>query len=207
MNDQKKRAPILPDRIVDPGSQPHAPPKWRGNLPHIYKEGCTYFLTFSLFDAVLKHVRRKRIIEADDNPECIATETDPNTLVGSCLLQDPRAATIVEDALLHFQGERYALSAWCVMPNHVHVVVTPFPGFSLPNILHSWKSYSAHEINSVLAREGKVWEEEAFDHLVRDEKAFEKFVNYAEDNPVTAGLCERPENWGFSSASYRQHRE
>jgi len=203
MIDQKKRAPILPNRIVDPGSQPHATPKWRGNLPHIYKEGCTYFVTFTLFDAVPKHVRRKRLIEADDRPELIAAEFDPKPMTGSCLLQDPRAATIAEDALLHFQGDRFALSAWCVMPNHVHVVVTPFREFSLPNLLHSWKSYSAHEVNKALAREGKVWEEEAFDHLVRNERAFSRFVNYTENNPVKARLCERPEDWAFGSARLR----
>ena len=203
MTDQNKRAPILPNRIVDPGSQPHATPKWRGNLPHIYKEGCTYFVTFTLFDAVPKHLRRKRLIEADDRTEVIAAEFDPKPMAGSCLLQDPRAATIAEDTLLHFQGERFALSAWCVMPNHVHVVVTPFREFSLPNILHSWKSYSAHGINKALAREGKVWEEEAFDHLVRDERAFSKFVDYTENNPVTARLCERREDWAFGSARLR----
>ena len=203
MSDRKKRAPISPDRIVDPGSRPHATPKWRGNLPHIYKEGCTYFVTFSLFDAVPKHVRRKRLIEADD-AEFFAAELDPKPLTGTCLLQDGRAATIVEDALLHFQGERYALSAWCVMPNHVHVVVTPFPGFSLPKILHTWKSYSAHEINSAFSRKGKVWEEEAFDHLIRNERAFSKFVDYTENNPVPAGLCERPEDWAFSSARFQK---
>ena len=121
-------------------------------------------------------------------------------MTGSCLLTVSKTASIVENALLHFQGERYALSAWCVMPNHVHVVVTPFPGFSLPSILHSWKSFSAHEINNALGRKGRVWEEEAFDHLVRNELAFDKFVSYTEKNPVTAGLCHRPEDWAFSSA-------
>jgi len=207
MNDQRKPAPILPDRIVDPGSQPHATPKWRGNLPHIYKEGCTYFVTFGLVDAVAGHLRKKGRVDLGDNPERIAKELDPSPLLGSCLLNDSKAASIVEDTLLHFQGERYALSAWCVMPNHVHALVTPFPGFTLPKILHSWKSFSAHEINRALGREGRVWEEEAFDHLVRNEQAFGAFVDYTENNPVKAGLCERPGDWAFSSARYRERSE
>ena len=93
--------------------------------------------------------------------------------------------------------------AWSLMPNHVHLVVTPYSGFTLPKILHSWKSYSAHEINKALAREGNVWEEEAFDHLVRNERALSKFVDYTENNPVAAGLCERPEDWAFSSGRFR----
>jgi len=204
MTDQKKPAPIFPARIVDPRFQPHTSPKWRGNLPHLYKEGCTYFVTFSLIDAVAGHIRRKRRLETDNEPETVAKELDPNPSIGCCLLKDPKAASIAEDSLLHFQGQRYALSAWCVMPNHVHVVVTPFSGISLPEILHSWKSFSAHEINKALAREGRVWEEEAFDHLVRNERAFSKFVDYTENNPVTAGLCERPEDWAFSSARLQE---
>ena len=200
----KNRTPVHPDRVVDPRSLPCATPRWRGNLPHIYKEGCTYFVTFNLSDAVPKHLLQRRRIEAGDNPETVAKELDPSPSAGNCLLRDSRAALVVENALLHFQGERYALSAWSVMPNHVHVVVTPFCGLTLPKILHSWKSYSAHEINRVLSRTGCVWEEESFDHLVRNERALDKFVFYTENNPVSAGLCERPEHWPFSSARFRE---
>ena len=202
----KNKTPVNPARIVEPQSLPFATAKWRGNLPHLYKEGCTYFVTFSLIDAVSKRLLRRSGIEAGDNPEMVAKELDPSPLTGSRLLRDSNAASVVENALLHFQGERYALSAWSVMPNHVHVVVTPFGGFTLPKILHSWKSYSAHEINRVLARKGSVWEEESFDHLVRDERAFDKFVFYTENNPVSAGLCERPEHWPFSSAKFRERQ-
>ena len=120
---------------------------------------------------------------------------------------DHQLAAIVEGSLLHFQGERYALSAWCVMPNHVHVVVTPFSDHSLSRILHSWKSFSAHEINRLLGNTGSVWEEESFDHLVRNERELERFVHYTESNPVTAGLCERPEDWKFSSARFRDQQD
>jgi len=194
---------MTPDQIVDPGSQPLVTPKWRGTLPHIYKEGCTYFVTFGLIDAVSEHLRRRRRIEADDDPEAFAREFDPCPSTGGCLLKSLKVATVVESALLHFQGERYALSAWSVMPNHVHVVVTPFPGFTLSKILHSWKSFSAHEINKILSRKGSVWEKESFDHLVRNERAFERFVAYTERNPVVAGLCESPELWPVSSARWR----
>jgi len=118
-------------------------------------------------------------------------------------LKEPAVASIVEDSLLYFQNDRYLLSAWCVMPNHVHVVVTPNHDHSLSRIVHSWKSFSAHEINRLVGRRGTVWEEEMFDHIVRDEKSMERFVKYTEDNPVAAGLCERPELWSFSSARYR----
>jgi REP element-mobilizing transposase RayT len=207
MNDKDQRSPIIPNRIVKPKSQPLSKPTWRGNLPHLYKEGCTYFVTFGLIDAVPKHLRRKRLVEANGDPTLLAADLDPSPTSGSCLLRESNAASIVENALLHFQGERYALSAWCVMPNHVHAVVTPFSGFALPEILHSWKSFTAHKINSVLGKNGRVWKEESFDHIVRDENAFERFVIYTENNPVTAGLCLSPKDWAFSSARFRQGQE
>ena len=195
---------MYPDQILDPGLQPMATPKWRGNLPHLYKEGCTYFVTFGLFDAVPNRLQRRRRAFADGDPKTLARKSDPCPATGSCLLRASKVASVVENALLHFQGERYALSAWCVMPNHVHVVVTPFPGFTVSKVLHSWKSYSAHEINKMLGRSGRVWEMESFDHLVRNERGFERFVMYTEDNPVEAGLCISPELWPFSSARWRE---
>jgi len=191
-----------PDRIVDPRSLPSATPKGRGYLPHISKEGCTYFVTFNLIDAVPEKLRN-RPLQRDADLDEIMKQYDPPPSTGSCVLRDARAASIVENALLHFQGERYALSAWTVMPNHVHAVVTPFADQNLPKILHSWKSFSAHEINKILGRNGHVWEKESFDHLVRSESAFEKFVRYTESNPVVAGLCESAELWPFGSARRR----
>jgi REP element-mobilizing transposase RayT len=159
-----------------------------GRLPHISKKGCTYFVTFCLADAVPDRLKRKRKIENADDPSMVAKHYDMAPSVGSRILEQVEVASIVEGALLHFQGDRYALSAWCVMPNHVHAVVTPHAEYSLPQILHSWKSYSSHEINKLLKKQGSVWEKESFDHLVRHENAFRQFVDYTEKNPVTAGL-------------------
>lgn len=114
-----------------------------------------------------------------------------------------RVARLVEDALLHFHGERYALHAWCVMPDHVHVLVTPLHDWSLERILHSWKSFTANEVNRMLHRKGTFWQPESFDHLVRSNEAFESFVAYIEANPVAAGLCSDPSAWQFSSARHR----
>ncbi len=207
MNRESNPGPVVPDRIVDPRSQPFVKPEWRGHLPHLYKKGCTYFVTFNLFDAVPKHLKKRRLRSADGDSFNFAANIDPQPNTGGCLLKMPELASIVEKAFLHFQGKRYAISAWCVMPNHVHVVVTPFSGFTLSAILHSWKSFSAHEINSRLGRKGRLWEDETFDHLVRSELDFERFVCYTEMNPVTAGLCDHPAGWPFSSARFRKGRD
>ena len=203
MTQPKNPTPLAPDRIVDPRSLPIAEPRSRGDLPHISKEGCTYFVTFCLADAVPDHLRRRREIEDAETSMEVVERHDPEPSVGSRILGRSGIASLVEEAMLHFQGDRYALSAWCVMPNHVHAVLTPYSSYSLSEILHSWKSYSAHQINKILRRDGKLWDEESFDHLVRNERAFEQFVAYTENNPVTAGLCDRPELWLYSSARYR----
>src|SRR5574341_1109150 len=119
---------------------------------------------------------------------------------GECFLRDDRLAEIVENALLHFDGERYALHAWCVMPNHVHTLFTPETGFKMSRITHSWKSFTANKCNQVLNRTGKFWEREPFDRYIRNEQHYRNALAYIENNPVKAGLCEKPEDWRWSSA-------
>jgi len=111
-------------------------------------------------------------------------------------------AEIVESTLVHFQGDRFALHAWVVMPDHVHAVVTPRTK-TLAEIVRSWKSFSAHQINKVRGRKGRVWQVESFSHIVRNNADFERFVEYVERNPVEAGLCDASGSWPFSSARFR----
>ena len=129
--------------------------------------------------------------------------SEPSTALADRVLGLPRIARVVEDSLLHFEGQRYALHAWCVMPDHVHVLVTPFEDRPLNTILHSWKSFTANEVNKMLHRAGALWQPESFDHLVRSPEAFERFAAYIESNPVAAGLCSDPSAWQFSSARHR----
>jgi REP element-mobilizing transposase RayT len=121
---------------------------------------------------------------------------------GSCVLRNPRAAAIVEAALLYFDRERYSVIAWCVMPNHVHVMIEPYEGFTLPIILHSWKSYTAKEINKLLRKRGQFWLEEYHDRYIRNERHFHTMVSYIENNPVKAGLCREAAQWAHSSARF-----
>lgn len=120
------------------------------------------------------------------------------------LLRDDVTAHIVEQALLHFDGERYRILAWCVMPNHVHIVVQQMEGWPLAQIVHSWKSFTANRINRVLGRSGAVWLREYFDRYMRDDDHLMTTIFYVENNPVDAGLVERAELWPWSSARYRK---
>jgi REP element-mobilizing transposase RayT len=110
---------------------------------------------------------------------------------GACHLSDARCAPIVANAIKHFDGDRYVVYAWVVMPNHVHVVFRASPGHDLADILHSWKSFTAKECNKVLGRSGEFWQREYFDRIIRDRSDFERRLQYTLANPVTAGLV----NW------------
>jgi REP element-mobilizing transposase RayT len=97
--------------------------------------------------------------------------------------------------LRFFDGERYALEAFVVMPNHVHVLVTPREEHGLSEILHSWKSYSAKEINKLVSRGGMLWQKESYDHLVRSEEQFAHYRRYIRENPIKARLREGDFLW------------
>ncbi len=122
---------------------------------------------------------------------------------GACWLRDDRIASIVEQAILHFDGIRYRILAWCIMPNHVHVIVEVWEAFSLAQIAHSWKSYTAHEANKLLNRSGTFWFREYHDRFIRNDQHLADAVEYVESNPVKAGLAGTKAEWKWSSARYR----
>jgi putative DNA methylase len=113
-------------------------------------------------------------------------------------------AKVVEDSILYLDTKKYLVSAWVVMPNHVHLVTTPLPGKSLARTMQSLKSYTANEANKLLMRNGTFWMPDYFDRYVRSQRHFAAAIAYVENNPVKAGLCSRPEDWRFSSAWVRE---
>ena len=102
---------------------------------------------------------------------------------GSCLLRDPANARIVADALLFFHNERYQLGDFIVMPNHVHVVVTPDQPWQIGDLLHSWKRYTARAINKRRGKSGQLWQHESYDHIVRNEEQLKRILAYIKNNP------------------------
>jgi REP element-mobilizing transposase RayT len=189
---------------VDPRKTPFVQPFTRGELPHLQKPGGFYFVTTRVADAVVVRPKpaRSTIISSSDPLE-LANDWDPPIASGSCPFNRETVAAMMQDTLLHFEGQRYSLLAWCVMPNHLHVIVAPLPPYSLSQIMHSWKSFSSKRANKILGTAGSFWERESFDHLIRSEESLKSFVRYTEENPVHAGLCIRPGDWQFSSAGQR----
>ena len=181
----------------------------RGYLPHFDRPGMVQSITFRLADSVpvriLEHWHTELELvggESASDPRCaelrdrIERYSDEGN--GSCWLRDPRIGEIVQNALLHFDGERYRLLAWCIMPNHVHTLIETVVGFPLGEVVHSWKSFTANESNRVLNRQGEIWMPDYFDRFIRDAKHYDAVVEYIAENPVKAGLCSNPEEWRWS---------
>jgi REP element-mobilizing transposase RayT len=125
---------------------------------------------------------------------------------GACRLQNDRVANIVESAILHFDAERYRIIAWCVMPNHVHIIIEILEKFVLSKVIHSWKSYTAHTVNEILHRSGEFWFREYHDRYIRDPEHLARAVEYVENNPVKAKLAAKKEDWKWSSASLKENQ-
>jgi REP element-mobilizing transposase RayT len=120
---------------------------------------------------------------------------------GASHLRKPEIAKLAQTALRYFDGERYRLLEWCVMPNHVHALVMPINGHLLADILHSWKSFTASRANKILGIADEFWQREYHDRFIRDARHLATVRDYVRDNPVAAGLVAQPEAWPFSSAS------
>ncbi|HXA17934.1 MAG TPA: transposase [Thermoanaerobaculia bacterium] len=116
---------------------------------------------------------------------------------GECLLRDRRAARIVAYSLKFFDSVRYRLYAWCVMPNHAHVVLSCMDGYNLSSVQHSIKGFTSKEINKLLGRSGTLWQAEGFDRCIRDSEELERTINYVLGNPIAAGL----ETWPFTGTN------
>ena len=91
---------------------------------------------------------------------------------------------VIVSALKYFDAKHYDLIGYVVMDDHVHVLVTPFDNYPLEKIVHSWKSYTAHKLQRESGRQGKIWQEEYFDHIIRDENEFLEKAQYILTNPL-----------------------
>jgi REP element-mobilizing transposase RayT len=175
------------------------------NLPHWQQYGKMYFITFRLADSIPKQQltqlqeERQRWLENHTEPYSPEEKRQYRRLFtqriekwlddchGSCLLAKSQCAEIVRQTLAYFDSERYILDSWVIMPNHVHVLSILLDCFTLSDILHSWKSYSAQKINNSLNLTGQVWQHESFDHIVRSDRHLEKYRSYILENKAKAG--------------------
>jgi len=182
-------------------------------LPHWELEGSTYFITFRVDSAlgtrflpsILHAIERYR--PAPDkigrNPTVgQASPIGQASRVGQAFQPAdpaPDIASLLEESIFFGYAERYILDAYVIMPDHAHLLFTPLHGWTLAKIQQGLKGFTSWEINGVLGRRGRFWQDESFDHLIRDEVDWLDKFTYIHNNPVKAGLVERPEDYPFSS--------
>lgn len=204
----------------------------RRRLPHREQAGCTYFVTWRLADSVPQPLieqwkaEREAFLVNYPKPWDAGRQREHDERFqrrlerwsdrgyGSCLLRDPQVRVIVAEALHFFDGVRYDLDCYVIMPNHLHLLVRPYgwsgqkseadipvcPSsaepegrqeclpHSLPGILKSWKGFTARQINQCLQQSGTLWMDENFDHAVRSVAQRNRFREYIRLNPSKARL-------------------
>lgn len=168
-------------------------------------DGGVHFLTLWLTDAVPRHILTRY---KDQLRLGYISETSFHLAVDRFLtrpgphdhLRKPAVAAMAQEDLHYFDEVRYHLHAWVIMPNHEHVLLSPKRGNQISSIVHSISSHSSARANEVLGRKGPLWSADHLHQNVSDEEIAET-VEYMHNEPVAAGLCDRPEDWRFSSAS------
>ena len=180
-------------------STDHAGWRSRGYLPHLDAADLIQHVVFRLADSLPARIH-EALAKTPREGRVPLIDATLDQGDGRLDLAIPEIAELVQRALLTFDGERYALIAWCIMPNHVHLLAEMRAGNRLDRVVHSWKSYSAKEANRTLGRSGPFWAPEYFDRFMRDEDHLAATAIYIEANPVKAGLCDNASDWRFSSA-------
>ena len=209
---------------------------YRRNLPHYQPVGGTFFITGclsgSLPRSILDWYKTEKQRFAAESKTLPGSELAKQELelrrqwfiriegalhkaeTGPTSLKDERVAKVVKDAMHFYDGKRYRLDAYCVMPNHFHLVLAPLSitewdetkplkdnfrdteqYYPLSKIMHSIKSFTSKEANKVLERSGTFWQDENYDRAIRDHAEWARTIAYVINNPVKAGLVAQWEDW------------
>lgn len=170
-------------------------------LPHWHQDNKVQFVTFRLADSLpqVKLVElsdfKEEWLRSHPEPWDQATQEEYDHIIrkkvdkwldqgyGECILQSEDIRKIVVDALLFYHGKRYMLHHFVIMPNHVHLLITPIGDDTVMKSIGSVKQFTANAINKLLGRSGEVWQRNVFDRMVRDADNYEKYVQYINQNP------------------------
>ena len=178
-------------------------PEHRRRLPHFYPEDTWLFLTWRLWGSlpaglgVTEYTTPGHAFVANDR-------LLDRRSTGPRWLSDSRIADVVANAILIGDRERrfYRVSAWALMPNHVHLLILPF--VPIPALMRWLKGSTARSANRILSRTGKpFWQGESWDHYLRSSAQIDRTKAYIEQNPVSAGLVTSAECWRWSSAGWQ----
>ena len=199
------------------------------NLPHLQPPGATLFITFRLAESIPVAIQQQLHAQTDALKTTLSTIGDPDkreefasqaqrrlfgkwdsvlnmAKFGPTWLREPQIAKLVSESL-HYRDTRvYTLHAFCIMPNHVHIIFTPLREtensyYAMAKIMQSLKGYTAHEANRILGRLGAFWQHESYDHVIRSAAEERRILQYVLNNPVKAGLAQDWSEWPWSYCS------
>src|SRR5215472_2604027 len=178
---------------------------YRRNLPHWQPEHHTFFLTWRLYGSLPRGTGTLACVPSAGRQFVVVDRILDAASSGPLWLKDPRIAQEVVLAIQRGADDlgQYKLHAFVVMANHIHLLITP--AIPLPRITKGLKGVTARAANQILRRTGKpFWLDESYDHWVRSSKECNRITAYIENNPVSAGLVSRAEDWPWSSAQARR---
>ncbi|HEY3457453.1 MAG TPA: transposase [Bryobacteraceae bacterium] len=168
-------------------------------LPHHYSIGQPIFLTWRLHGSLPANRSFPAATTSGEAFVAMDRLLDGAT-TGPLSLRNPEIAPVVEEAIHYRNPQEYRLHSYVVMPNHVHLLITPLTEIS--KLVQSLKRFTAREANRILHSTGQpFWQQESYDRLVRNETEFQRITRYIEMNPVHAGLAATPEEFPWSSAN------
>jgi REP-associated tyrosine transposase len=176
------------------------------NLPHLYYNEGIYFVTYRLYDSIhpneLKNmqmlINNYRMLHPNEGEKVfkkydLLLDKPANK---TQYLKQPQIFEICKKSIHYYDNKEYKLICYCIMPNHVHLVIDLINNKRLlGDILGSIKKYSARGSNKALGKKGKFWQSESFDRLVRDEVELYYVIRYVLMNPVNAGLAKNWKEW------------
>jgi len=180
----------------------------QNRLPHRQQEGISLFVTYRLNDSIPAELMEKWREEKNrwltEHPQPWDEETDSayhrrftyelDRIMdgghGSCVLKTAEIRAILEESFRNFDGIRYDMHSWVIMPNHVHLLFSLKEGVKMEKILATWKNYTSTRINESLGQEGTLWQKDYFDRMIRDWDNFARVARYIRRNPVEAKLRE-----------------
>lgn len=207
---------------------------YRRKLPHWIPSDAIFFITFRLANSLPANIIKKLVEEKENHQKIIQAKFQEkeqkerlyelekkyfrhfDAWLDRCHAESPvwlrqeKIARIVSEVIHEFDGQRYALMAYCIMPNHVHLLIDTrgykidvshrgtTAHYPLSDMLKQLKGRSSHLANQALKRSRMFWQHESYDHVVRDSKELERIHWYILNNPVKAGLVTQWQDWPYS---------